>query len=289
VKPIRQLEAADMTSTTTHDVLVAQRATRQDRIRQVTVISSAVFAVIASFIGSGAAGGTPIQDAVGGALSADATLLSPDQPAFLIWTTIYAGLLAYAVWQALPTPATAPRQRRLGYWIAASMVLNGVWILMVQWGQLLISCFVIAGLLAVLAVIFVKLVDSRPSGLIETIVLDGTMGLYFGWVTIATVANVTALLVVIGFTGFQTPEHWWSIGMIIVAGLIGIGVAIRGRGRLTPALALSWGLFWIAISRFTGTLHSTPTAIAALIVGIIVVLAACGIRLWSDSRGLPAD
>jgi hypothetical protein len=160
---------------------------------------------------------------------------------------------------------------------------------MVQWGQLLISCFVIAGLLAVLAVIFVKLVDSRPSGLIETIVLDGTMGLYFGWVTIATVANVTALLVVIGFTGFQTPEHWWSIGMIIVAGLIGIGVAIRGRGRLTPALALSWGLFWIAISRFTGTLHSTPTAIAALIVGIIVVLAACGIRLWSDSRGLPAD
>ena len=50
---------------------------RRDIIRQVTVAASAGFALIGAFVGSGAAGGTPIQNAAGGALAADATLIAP--------------------------------------------------------------------------------------------------------------------------------------------------------------------------------------------------------------------
>ena len=73
------------------------RTTGRDLARQLTVAASAVLAVIGSFIGSGAAGGQPVQDAAGGALAADATLIAPGAGAFGIWTVIYLGLLAYAM------------------------------------------------------------------------------------------------------------------------------------------------------------------------------------------------
>src|SRR5688500_13406739 len=60
--------------------------TGNDLARQLTVAISAVLAVVGSFIGSGAAGGTPIQEAAGGALAADATLIAPGSGAFSIWT-----------------------------------------------------------------------------------------------------------------------------------------------------------------------------------------------------------
>ena len=73
---------------------VAARTTGRDLARQLTVAVSAVLAVIGSFIGSGAAGGQPVQDAAGGALAADATLIAPGAGAFGIWSVIYLGLLA---------------------------------------------------------------------------------------------------------------------------------------------------------------------------------------------------
>ena len=82
----------------------------RDLLRQGTVLVSAVLALAGSFVGSGAAGGTPIQDASGGALAADATPIAPGGPAFAIWTPIYAGLVLYAIWQFLPRQKTDPRQ-----------------------------------------------------------------------------------------------------------------------------------------------------------------------------------
>lgn len=244
----------------------------KDTLRQIIVLVSAVIAVVGSFIGSGAAGGIPIQDAAGGALAADATPIAPGGPAFAVWTPIYAGLLAYAVWQSLPKQKTDERQRRLGYPVAASLILNAAWILSIQFDLLALSVPVIALLLAVLVWAFRITLASRPKNLVETIVADGTIGLYLGWVSIATAANITALLVAAGFRGFGIGADAWAVVIIAVAGLVGILVALRGQGRLAPAASLAWGLAWVAIARLTGDLLSTPTAIAA-IIAVVAVLA----------------
>jgi hypothetical protein len=243
----------------------------RDTLRQSVVLVSAILAVAGAFIGSGAAGGTPIQDAAGGALAADATPIAPGGPAFAIWTPIYAGLLAYAVWQSLPKQKAADRQRRLGYPVAASLILNAAWILSIQFGFLAASVPVIAVLLAVLVVAFRITLASRPESLVETVVADGTIGLYLGWVCVATAANITAFLVAAGFRGFGIEPDAWSVIVVAVAGIVGVLVAIRGRGRLAPALSLSWGLAWVAVARLTGDLLSTPAAIAAISAVIIVV------------------
>ena len=255
----------------------------RDTLRQAVVLVSAIIAVVGAFIGSGAAGGTPIQNAAGGALAADATPIAPGGPAFAIWTPIYVGLLAYAVWQSLPKQRTDERQRRLGYPVAASLILNATWILSIQFGFLAASVPIIAALLAVLIWAFRITLDTRSKNVVETIVADGTVGLYLGWVCVATAANITALLVAAGFRGFGLGADAWAVLIVAVAGLVGVLVAIRGKGRLAPAVSLSWGLAWVAVARLTGDLLSAPAAIAAIAAVAAVIAATITLRIRNRS------
>jgi hypothetical protein len=257
-----------------------------DRLRQIVVLVSAILAIVGAFIGSGAAGGTPIAEAAGGALSADATPVAPAGPAFAIWSVIYAGLVGYTIWQLLPAQAHAERHRRLGYPIALSLILNATWILSVQFDLLWASVPIIVLLLVVLIWAFRLTLASRPSNLIDAIVTDGTMGLYLGWVTIATVANIAAVLSAIGFTGFGMSSDLWGVLLIAVAGVIGVGLALYGRGRLAPAASLCWGIAWVAVGRLTGDLLSVPTAITSVVVVAVILLVTIAARIKAP-RPLP--
>lgn len=261
--------------------------TRADRVRQSVVALSAVLAIVGSFIGSGAAGGTKIQDAAGGALSATSTPIAPDTPAFSIWSVIYLGLVAYAVWQFLPSQATRARHRRLGYWIAASLLLNAAWILVVQAGLLALSVGVIAALLAVLARLFVIVVRTSPDGAVDAVVTDGTVGLYLGWVCVATAANVTAALVGAGIGSADGPAAGaWAVAVLAVAGAVGLLLAVTGRGRIAPMLSLCWGLAWVAVGRLAGELLSAPAGIAALAAAAVVAVATVVIRITATRRAV---
>ncbi|KQM81549.1 hypothetical protein ASE68_15575 [Agromyces sp. Leaf222] len=245
---------------------------------------SALIAVVGSFIGSGAAGGQRVQDAAGGALAADATLVAPGGGAFAIWSLIYFGLLAYAVWQFLPAQRTDERHRRLGPWVAASLLLNAAWILSIQFDLLWLSVPVIAALLVVLVAAFRIGLELRPKSAIDALVTDGTIGLYLGWVCVATIANIAAVLVAVGFDGFGLPPETWSVGLVAIAGLLGIALAVWDHGRIAPALSLSWGIAWIAVARLTDEPSSTVTGIAAIIAVIAVLIATAAMRVVAMRR-----
>lgn len=259
-------------------------SSRNDTVRQWIVTVCFVAAIVGSAIGSGALGGTPIAEAAGGALSADATRIAPAVPAFSIWSIIYLGLGAYTVWQLLPPHKSDPRQRRLGYPVAASLVLNAAWILSVQAGLLAVSVVVIVLLLAVLAYCFRLYASTRASGWIEAVVVDGTIGLYLGWVCIATAANITAAITAAGFTGWGINPDSWAVVIIAVAGLVGVGLAINGRGRLAPAASLCWGLAWVVVARLSGQPHSVATAVAAIVAVVVVIIVTVAFRLRATTR-----
>lgn len=261
------------------------RVRKSDRVRQVVVIMSVVLAIVGSAIGSGAFGGTPIAEAAGGALAADATLLAPGAGAFQIWSVVYLGLLAYAVHQALPKQAARDRHRRVGWWAAASMLLNAAWILSIQAGLLALSVPVIVALVAVLVVTVLRLgpADGWPDRLIG----DGTFGLYLGWVTIATVANATALLQQTGFAGFGVTSAAWAVLVLLVAAAIGVGTAAGDDARFAPAIALAWGLGWIAVARAAGEPQSAVVAVAASVAAVVVLLAPVVLR--TRGAAAPSD
>lgn len=245
------------------------------RVRQVVVTLTFVVCVVGSLIGVGVLGGTPIAEAADGLLSADATHLAPATEAFSVWSVIYAFLGAYTVWQWWDREDA----RRVAWPVAASLVLNAAWILSVQAGVVALSVLVIVALLGVLALAFTRLLAARPRSRVEAVVVDGTVGLYLGWVSVATCANIAAALLGAGFTGGGNPELW-AVGVLAVVAVVGSALAVVGRGRLAPAATIVWGLTWIAIGRATGDPGSTTTTVAAALAAatVAVVTIACRVR-----------
>lgn len=254
--------------------------------KRTAVAVSAVVAVIGAYVGSGAAGGTPIQDAAGGALSASSTAIAPDGPAFSIWSVVYAGLIGYAVLQLFRT-ANDERHERLVVPAVLSLLLNAAWILSVQFGFLWASEPIIVALLVVLIWTFTILRRTPSRGVVEAILTDGTFGLYLGWVCVATAANTAALLTAAGFRGFGLGQDPWGVVVAAVAGLVGVLIALWGRGRLTPMASVAWGLAWVAVARFEGPLVSVPTAVAAVLAAAAVVVVTVVVRAragWVGGR-----
>lgn len=242
-----------------------------------------VVATIAAFFGSGTMGGTPVSEAAGGALSADATPLAPAGPAFSIWSVIYTGLVAYAIYQLLPSPRRSPRQISLRPWAAASALLNAAWIWVVQLGSVTASVVVIVLLLLVLIRILFILVDTRSSGWLDLIVTDGTFGLYLGWVCVATVANTAAWIATWGIEQFPG----WQVAagtMVFLAAAIGLGIATWTCGRIAPSLAISWGLAWIAVGRTSGTSESLLVVWSAGLAAAMVLAGTAVLRARRTSR-----
>jgi hypothetical protein len=259
-----------------------------DVVRQVVVLSAVGFMLVAAMVGTGLLGGTPVQDLQDGALDADATYLAPARTAFSIWSVIYLGLIAYAVWQALPRQRADRRQRTIGWLIAVTAVLNGVWLVAAQFTTLPVTVGAIILLLVTLGITFrVAVVTRTPDdGIVDAILVDGVTGLHLGWVTLATVANATAWLTDIGPGSWAGAATAWGVAVLVVVGVIGLAMAWASGWRVTPGLAIAWGLTWIAVGRLAGEPHDTAIGVTAIVVAVLVgllPLAVAGLRLLRPS------
>ena len=252
---------------------------QSDRARRIVVALAVVGAVVAALFGSGVFGGVSIADAAGGAFAADATVLAPAGFAFVIWSVIYLGLLGYALWQLLPGQAAKPLHRTVGYGVAASAVLNAAWIACVQAWRIAESFVLIVILLGVLLVTFVRVCRrSRRGTLAEVVLVDGMIGLYLGWVTVASAANLAAWLADIGLGAWAGESGVPGVVTLIVVGLIAVFTAWRG-GRLAPAIATGWGLVWIAVGRWSGEPEAPVVAtVAAALAVVVLAVAASRLR-----------
>lgn len=254
--------------------------TTADQVRRVAVIAAEVFCVVGTLFGIGVIG-TRVEESSGGALAATATLVAPAGPAFSIWTPIYVGLLAYAVWQALPVNAVRARVRSTGWLAAASMVLNAAWLLVTQQGWIWASVVVIVALALTLGTLVERLTLEPASTTWDRVLLDGTFGLYLGWVAVATCANITAALVDSGVDLGATANQVAAVAVLAVAAGLGVLFARRLGGRWAVAAAMAWGLAWIAVGRLGDEPRSVATGIAGIVAALVVLAAA---QRWHESR-----
>lgn len=265
-----------MSQTTQHSTVTEAHHSRREEpvgwvMPVITLLGTAV-AVVLAFVGSGALGGTPVAEAAGGALSADATPVAPAGSAFSIWSVIYLGLAAYAIWQLTPTARRSSRQHALRPWALASVLLNAAWIWTVQLDAVWASVLVIIALLAVLIRIMYILALPRTGGAVELVVTEGTFGLYLGWVSVATLANTYAWLSASGVEAFTTVAM--GVVGIVAAAAIGVATALISRGRVAPALATAWGLSWVAVGRTEGEYESGTLVWSAAIAAAVVLVVA---------------
>lgn len=245
--------------------------------RRWTVAAGATLMLLGTLFGFGLIG-TPVESSIGGSLAATATLIAPATPAFSIWSVIYLGLFAYTVWQFFPTAHT-PRIAGIAPLAAASMALNGAWLLVVQAGWIWASVAVIAALVVVLGLLLRRLSAEAPANTVETLLVDGTFGLYLGWSSVATLANVTAALVAAGLPAAGPMPELWAVVVLAVGAALGALLALFLGGRVAIAAAMAWGLSWIAVGRLLVAPESVVVGVAAVLAAVIVAGAAVAVRV----------
>ena len=192
------------------------------------------------------------------------TRITPAGYAFAIWSLIYLGLLAFSIYQALPSKAE--RFRSLRSIFILSCAANCAWLYFWHHEMITVSVGVIFTLLGTLAVINVRL--RRTASLAEFWLAKFPLGLYFGWVTAATILNTTIGLIYLKVEFSDSLAILTGAGLLLAATALGVFIRFKLNNPFYP-LAIAWALTAIAVKQSGQTL-----IVASAAVGVIALLIA---------------
>ena len=208
------------------------------------------------------------------------TLFTPAGYTFSIWGTIYLLLLIYVVIQLISRDFGAgSKPSKIALWFVLSCVANAGWIFAWHYGQIAGSLLLMIALMICLSNILV-LVKGAGDTFRSVVGLELPFGLYAGWITVATVANVSVFLADLGWDGFGVPAVW-LIAVLLIAAAVALLAAQNTRNLAYPA-AVIWG-FGGVLARYAPHLRfdtgSDQLWIALTLVVSMLALAAHWITL----------
>lgn len=191
-------------------------------------------------------------------------LFVPAGITFSIWGIIYLLLAVFCVIQFMQVSKDISIE--IGWIFALSCLFNALWIVAWHYQKLGFSLLIMVGLL--LSLIYINiLIKDLPPGLIKA-----AFGVYLGWICIATIANVTALLVNVNWNGFGITQVAWTIIMIAIGALL-VSITILRLNNPYIGLAVIWAFSGIIIKRSSDSQAIVIAAIVGImIVGIVTVL-----------------
>ncbi|MGE0742346.1 MAG: hypothetical protein AB7O98_13475 [Hyphomonadaceae bacterium] len=160
--------------------------------------------------------------------------------AFSIWSLIYVGLGAYAIYQALPATANGRWLDRLGWPSAIAMLGCGLWLYASAIDAKWATVAIIAVSAGVLVRAFWRGGDVGHASARQTWLVLWPLGLLAGWLTIATALNALTVLTAVGVITAEAAPVWAGAGIALV---LAAGAAVANRTRLLAyPLPISWGL-----------------------------------------------
>ena len=200
-------------------------------------------------------------------------LFVPSGLTFSIWGLIYLLLGIYVVYgliQGFRMPEDISFMRSIGYLFLVTCIANVAWIFSWHYEKLPLSLVFMVVLLGTLAAIYVRLdVGGTAAGPAEKYLVHMPFSVYFGWITVATIANVTALLVAYKWNRFGLSEQFWAIIMIGIAAGLALWI-LFSRRDLFYALVIIWAALGIFLKRTAD--RSTPAQ--GVIIASIVCISA---------------
>lgn len=202
---------------------------------------------------------------------------------FSIWSVIYLGLIAYAIFQLLPAQRENPRLRQTGSWFVLSCAANSIWLVLWHYGYFGLSVLAMLTLLISLIVIYQRLGVGRqdvPSG--ERWFVHLPFSVYLGWITVATIANITAFLDYVNWNGFGISPEIWTFIILVVAIAIA-GLMAFTRQDIAYLLVLIWAFVGIGAEQSDTAQVANAAYFAAAIVTIFVILVI--IQKYRQTRG----
>jgi hypothetical protein len=191
---------------------------------------------------------------------------------FSIWSVIYLlmlGFMALSVkwlWNA-PTLKPGLLATDISPWFLITCILNSGWIMLWHYLQIGLSVIVMLLFLATLIHIYLKLQKHRKGiNGNRKVFLYNFFAVYLGWISVATIANITAWLVSLKWSGFGIDPAYFSLTMIAIA--IGLAIVfISMKREQTYGWVIAWALFGI----YAEQSRETP-AIGSLALGGVILI-----------------
>lgn len=224
--------------------------------------------------------GTSFEDAAGSA-SVDPPIV-PAGYAFIIWSVIYGGSVAYAIYQFDPVRKEDPLLRRIGFYTASGFLSCCCWLLCVRLGHLAWTVPCILWMAASLYGAFVPLWKRKAPSRAGRLCVIAPISIYSGWLSVAVFANTASVAKTFGWPPAILSESLGSILLIIAATALATIVLFRSGGNPWFAGTILWAISGIGV-RNQFTLHNQPVALTAwTVLAAFVVLFA--LRLVSTLR-----
>lgn len=201
---------------------------------------------------------------------------TPTPGTFSIWSVIFTLLLVFSLWpliQSWGKSKISPVQKNIGWLYLVTCIANGAWVAAWQYQYISLSVIIMLVLLVTLIRIHIAVRAAKPTRF-DSIITIPTFSIYLGWISVATIANITAWTVSIGWGGWGISQIAWTNIMVIVATLLGTTLYVKYRDAWFNAVII-WALFGIMYKRmnidavtFTSIIMTTQICIAFL-VGLI--------------------
>lgn len=192
------------------------------------------------------------------------SLFVPAGYAFAIWGIIFLGFIIYAIYQVLPSQRNEVLYDRLAYPFMAVNVLNAVWQVLfrfeyIGWALLIIIANFIFGLVQF------RIVKPAVNNHHHSQWLTVPFSIFMGWISVATIANISIYCVHIGWHGGPIPEVTLAMITLFIAVLLGVIMSVAYRDWLYPAV-VAWATIAISVA-YRAEVQDVSDA--ALLAGIV--------------------
>ncbi len=203
-------------------------------------------------------------------------LFAPAGITFAIWGLIYLLLGGFVVYQFTKSATNKSALiAKLNPWFMTSSVANISWILAWHYDDIGLSVCIMLILLYTL-IKLAHILKTEHYTTLETLFLKTPFSVYFGWITVATIANITVFLVSIHFNGFGISETVWTSIILLVGAVIGLFQMQRDRA-IAYGLVLVWAycgilLKHVSAAGFNGQYPSIIATVILCLVGYVIMI-----------------
>jgi hypothetical protein len=205
-------------------------------------------------------------------------LFVPEGRTFAIWGLIYVLLGIFLVYPLIPSVRRDPQKvefvQRIGPLFFVSCLANIGWIFAWHCQVVPLSLLFMLILLGCLLAIYLRLkVGKSEAPKAERYFVHLPFSVYLGWITIATIANVTALMVDINWNTLGLGEQFWAVAVIIVGIAIALSVLFT-RKDAYYSLVVDWALLGILLKRLSDTTAADQSVVVVTIAGMVLITGA---------------
>jgi hypothetical protein len=240
-------------------------------------------ALVAVLLVNWVANALPLNGKDTGQLSDQYPILTvPAGYAFAIWSLIYLGLLGFALYQSLPSQRDNPRIARITPLFLISCLANIGWLFTWHYEILSLNIMLMLVLLGSLIGIYGQLrADGAQISNGERWLVWVPFSIYMGWITVATIVNLTVVLYAAGWQNTGTQGAALAALVFVVAAIIAVTLARRFDDPTYP-LVVVWALVAVAIKQAGVLLVAATAWVVAAVVALVVAYSLA--KLLRDSR-----